>query len=152
MEDFSEQAQTAFTLALNAAFSPTLQDRMEFFNGDQTALQGVDKIGQADKLQHETIDQMEKTIEAAVERGAMIDTLIDKTEGLDQEAHRFRRAADDLKKKFCMKKYKKYCCIMFFLLFIIYGIMVAFCGGINLPCLQSDDDDDDDGGDSGEED
>ena len=150
MRDFREQAQTAHTFGLNAAFAPSLEQRMDFFNKQRgKALHGVDIIGEAQKKQLETVEQLEDTIQLALERENMIETLVDKTEQLDQEALKFRRSAKKLKNKLCCKRAKKYICIIFFVVFIAYGVMVAFCGGVDLSCLHESNDDADTDDDSG---
>lgn len=132
MTQFRQEAYTAHTFALNSAFAPTLEERLNYYNTDPDALFQVDVIGKVQKKAQENIGQMQNNIDMVLERGEKIDILVEKTEALDQNAFKFERSAKAVKNAMWCKKVKFYLCVGMTCVLILYTILVFACGGFDL--------------------
>ena len=89
---FGSVEQTALAFSLNELFSPTLQQRIEFYNTNPS----TDNISRV-QAQIDTVkDVMVENIDRVLERGERIELLVDKTEQLHQQAFKFEKLVSSL--------------------------------------------------------
>jgi len=124
---YGERAKTAIAFAFNADFQRVLQQQMEKFNAQKN-----DKIAKIQEEVSQVKDVMIKNIDKVLERGEKIDLLVDKTEVLDQHAHKFKKGSTRLRRAMWWKNVKLTLLIILFLLIVIYVILAASCGGLDL--------------------
>jgi len=132
MEAFVDQCYTSHAFALNSAFAPVLEERLNFYNFSPQRMYELDKIGQVQKSAQENIEQMQSNIHLVLERGEKIDLLVEKTEALDHTAFTFKRSAKALKFAMLCKRVKTYICICFTVTVFVYMVLAFSCGGLGL--------------------
>lgn len=87
-DKYGSVEQTALAFSLNDLFSPTLRQRMEFYNANPTATDNIAKVqAQIDSVK----EVMVENIERVLERGEKIELLVDKTERLNHQAFKFEK-------------------------------------------------------------
>jgi len=94
--------------------------------------QKVDKLGQVQRKTHDNISQMQSNLDLVLERGEVLDHLVEKTEALDSSAFKFERSSKKVKNAMFWKKIKTYVCLTATLVLVIYVAMAFFCGGLGL--------------------
>jgi len=92
---YGQKIHTVGAMSMNDTFGRVLVERMEFFSNDKSS----DKISKVKT----DIDDVKKTmvnnIEKVLERGEKIETLVDKTDDLHNQAQSFKRKGAKLKRK-----------------------------------------------------
>jgi vesicle-associated membrane protein 7 len=119
--------QRAIAFSMNEDFSPTIQQRMDYFNSDE-ADRGIDNIGAVKSQIDEVRDVMVQNIEKVLERGEKIELLVDKTDRLNQQAFRFESSSRALRKAMYWKKMRCYIIVSAISVLLIYVASVALCG------------------------
>jgi vesicle-associated membrane protein 7 len=119
--------QRAIAFSMNEDFSPTIQQRMEYFNSEE-ADRGIDNIGAVKSQIDEVRDVMVQNIEKVLERGEKIELLVDKTDRLNQQAFRFESSSRALRKAMYWKKMRCYIIVGVISVLLIYVASVALCG------------------------
>jgi vesicle-associated membrane protein 7 len=119
--------QRAIAFSMNEDFSPTIQQRMDYFNSDE-ADRGIDNIGAVKSQIDEVRDVMVQNIEKVLERGEKIELLVDKTDRLNQQAFRFESSSRALRKAMYWKKMRCYIIVSVISVLLIYVASVALCG------------------------
>jgi len=125
---YGDRAKTAIAFAFNADFQRVLQQLMDKFNSEKN-----DKIARVREDLDAVKDVMIKNIDKVLERGEKIELLVDKTEILDQHAFKFKKQSRSLKRELCWKNAKLVLLILLILAVVIYIILAASCGGLDLP-------------------
>ena len=98
----------------------------------------MDKLGQVQRKTHDNISQMQSNLDLVLERGEVLDHLVEKTEALDSSAFKFERSSKKVKNAMFWKKIKTYICLTATLALVIYAAMAFFCGGLGLNKCVSD--------------
>jgi len=125
---YGDRGKTAIAFAFNADFQRVLQQQMEKYNSAKN-----DKIAKVKEEITQVKDVMIKNIDKVLERGEKIELLVDKTEVLDQHAFKFKKQSRGLKRAMWWKNVKLMIVIFIFIVAIIYIILAAACGGLDLP-------------------
>jgi len=115
---YGQKIHTVGAMSMNDTFGRVLVERMEFFSNDKSS----DKISKVKT----DIDDVKKTmvnnIEKVLERGERIETLVDKTDDLHNQAQSFKRKGAKLKRKMWWKNAKLCCCLVVVVSFILIAI------------------------------
>merc|ERR1719276_541078 len=127
---YGSEAQTAIAFSMNEEFSPTIEQRMNFFNSDE-ADRSIDNIGQVKSQIDEVKDAMVQNIEKVLERGKKIELLVDKTDRLNQQAFRFEASSRSLRRTLWWRKMRCYAFMGFVAVLVIYLASMSFCGGFD---------------------
>ncbi|GAA5863100.1 hypothetical protein JCM8547_002797 [Rhodosporidiobolus lusitaniae] len=79
-----------------------------------------------------TKDTMVKSIDAVLNRGERLETLIDRTDDLSQQSRAFRKRATVLRRKMWYRNVKVLAAISFSALMLLYFLLASVCGaGLN---------------------
>jgi len=124
---YGDRAKTAIAFAFNADFQRVLQQQMDKYNSAKT-----DKIAKVQEEISQVKDVMIKNIDKVLERGEKIELLVDRTEVLDQHAFKFKKSSTKLKNTMWWKNMKLCILIIVFVIAVIYVILAASCGGLDL--------------------
>jgi len=122
-----EAPQTAIAFAMNEEFSPTIKERMDFYNSDD-ADRAIDNIGAVKSQIEDVKEVMVQNIEKVLERGEKIELLVDKTDRLNQQAFRFESSSRALRRAMYWKKMRCYAIIAVVSVVVIYAASVSLCG------------------------
>jgi vesicle-associated membrane protein 7 len=123
-ERYSSVEQNALAFSLNELFSPTLHQRIDFYNTNPSA----DNISRV-QLQIDTVkDVMIENIDRVLERGERIELLVDKTENLHQQAFKFEKSSRNLKNTMQYRKWRNICIGVTVLVVVITFTVVMICG------------------------
>lgn len=122
-----EAPQTAIAFAMNEEFSPTIKERMDFYNSED-ADRSIDNIGAVKSQIEDVKDVMVQNIEKVLERGEKIELLVDKTDRLNQQAFRFESSSRALRRAMYWKKMRCYAIIGVVAVLLIYSAAVSMCG------------------------
>eukprot|EP00592_Proboscia_alata_P007379 CAMPEP_0194356688 /NCGR_PEP_ID=MMETSP0174-20130528/4286_1 /TAXON_ID=216777 /ORGANISM="Proboscia alata, Strain PI-D3" /LENGTH=187 /DNA_ID=CAMNT_0039126383 /DNA_START=99 /DNA_END=659 /DNA_ORIENTATION=+ len=90
-----ELPQRAIAFSLNDEFSRIIDERMEYYNGDNPNL---DSISTVQNQINDVRDVMVQNIEKVLERGEKIELLVDKTDRLNQQAFKFESSSRTLRR------------------------------------------------------
>lgn len=80
-----------------SAFNKVIERQMDFYSNDKNA----DKLKQVQGEIDQVKDVMTHNIERVLERGERIDILVDRTDGLSQQAFAFKKRSTLLKVSWC---------------------------------------------------
>jgi hypothetical protein len=87
-ERIGEAEKSALAFSLNDMFSPILRQRMEYYAGNPTATDNISRVqAQIDNVK----DVMMENIDKLLERGEILELLVDKTEKLNAQAFKFEK-------------------------------------------------------------
>jgi hypothetical protein len=92
----------------------------------------VDKLGHVQRKTHDNISQMQSNLDLVLERGEVLDHLVEKTEALDSSAFKFERSSQKVKNAMFWKRVKTYVCLAATLVLLLYAALAYFCGGLGL--------------------
>eukprot|EP00010_Vexillifera_abyssalis_P005784 CAMPEP_0201552898 /NCGR_PEP_ID=MMETSP0173_2-20130828/19186_1 /ASSEMBLY_ACC=CAM_ASM_000268 /TAXON_ID=218659 /ORGANISM="Vexillifera sp., Strain DIVA3 564/2" /LENGTH=220 /DNA_ID=CAMNT_0047963483 /DNA_START=49 /DNA_END=711 /DNA_ORIENTATION=+ len=110
--------------SLNSSFSRTLRDRMDFYSNDPEA----DSIRKARSQVSEVKDIMINNVEKVLERGDRIETLVEKTDLLQENSEQFRDSSVKLKRQMWWKN-TKMCIIIWAVVIIVILVIVLIILG-----------------------
>lgn len=116
-----EQRDKAISFSLNDSFSPTLREKMKYYN--ENALDP--KMAKLKSDMGETLKLYEQNIEALNERGEKITMIVQKAQTLNFETNNLKVRSGRLKDKARNEKMQKYCIFgggaaaILFLIFLI---------------------------------
>ncbi|RZC90809.1 hypothetical protein C5167_028646 [Papaver somniferum] len=126
MKNYGRVAHTAPAYAMNDDFSRVLHQEMEFFSSNPSA----------DALDHvRTI--MVDNIDKILDRGDRVELLVDKTATMQDSTFHFRKQSRRLRRALWMKNVKLLAMLTGVIIFVLYLIIAACCGGITLPSCRS---------------
>ena len=77
-------------------------------------------------------DTMSDTITAALGRGENIETLLERSRGLEESSHIFHRRAKQARHQMCWQEVKQYVWMLAILAVVGYLIGTAICGNFSL--------------------
>mmetsp|Transcript_63889 Transcript_63889/g.76795 ORF Transcript_63889/g.76795 Transcript_63889/m.76795 type:complete len:221 (+) Transcript_63889:153-815(+) len=120
-----ELPQRAIAFSLNDEFSRIIDERMEYYNGDNPNL---DSISTVQNQINDVRDVMVQNIEKVLERGEKIELLVDKTDRLNQQAFKFESSSRTLRRAVWWKKARGMACMGLFLTLLIYFVSASICG------------------------
>lgn len=92
----------------------------------------MDKLGHVQRKAHDSISQMQANVDLVLERGEVLDHLVEKTEALDASAFKFERSSHKVKTALCWKRVKTYVCLAATLVLLLYAALAFFCDGPGL--------------------
>ena len=121
---YGERGQTALAYGMNEDFSRVLQKQMDYFSRDPNADRMARVQGEIDEVR----SVMVHNIERVLERGEKIELLVDKTERLDQQAFKFKRQSQALKRSMWCKNAKVTALIVFVVALVVLFITLGVCG------------------------
>jgi len=125
---YGESAKSAIAFAYNSEFQHVLQTYMEKFNSAKE-----DKLKKVNDELNSVKELMVNNLDAVLARGERIELLVDKSEGLDQHAFKFKKQSRALKTAMWWKNAKMLILIVVVVVILIYLILWASCGGASLP-------------------
>ncbi|EPY27208.1 vesicle-associated membrane protein 7 [Strigomonas culicis] len=99
-----------------------LQQKMEFYNNPQN-----DKITALNDDINQVVDVMMDNMDKVLQREGQLDTLMDKSDNLAQQAQRFSERSTELKRNLCMKNLKLWLMIIGILIVVILIIVLIAC-------------------------
>jgi vesicle-associated membrane protein 7 len=126
----TDMPQTAIAFSLNEDFSKVISNRMDFYNSENADLT-IDRIGVVKSQIEDVKDVMVQNIEKVLERGEKIELLVDKTDRLNQQAHRFEASSRNLRRSLWWKRMRCYLFTSLLAVIIIYFAAASFCGGLD---------------------
>merc|ERR1719276_453145 len=127
---YGSEAQTAIAFSMNEEFSPTIEQRMNFFNSNE-ADRSIDNIGQVKSQIDEVKDTMVQNIEKVLERGEKIELLVDKTDRLNQQAFRFEATGRNLARHMYWRRIRNIGICSIFGLIVLFILIAEGCGGFD---------------------
>jgi len=130
---YGNTKRTAGSMAMNAEFSHVLQRQMDFYSNNPNA----DKLKQTSDQVEEVKALMTNNIEQVLERGDKIELLVDKTEGLYNNATTFKHQATSLKRALLWKNIKLTLIIVAVLIAVVLLIVTFACGIKWQKCISS---------------
>jgi len=123
-----EEPLTAIAFSMNDQFSKIIGSRMDYFNSDNPAIDGIANVkNQIDEVK----DVMVQNIEKVLERGEKIELLVDKTDRLNQQAFRFESTSRGLRRSLWWKKLRTMACIGTGVVLLIIIVSSTMCGGLD---------------------
>lgn len=123
-ERYSSIEQTALAFSLNDMFSPILRQKIDYYNTNPSA----DNIARVQAQIDEVKDVMIENIDRVLERGERIELLVDKTDKLSQNARKFEKSTNSLKRTMWFRKWRNYCIIFSVIVAIILIVTLVACG------------------------
>ena len=118
----------AIAFSMNDQFSKVIQSRMDYYNSDNPAIDGIANVQtQIDEVK----DVMVQNIEKVLERGEKIELLVDKTDRLNQQAFRFESTSRNLRRTLWWKKLRSMAVIATALTLLGVFVASSFCGGLS---------------------
>lgn len=120
---YGERAQTAIAFAMSEDFGRTMHKQMDFHNGS-----GADAFAQVNTKLDDVKNIMVQNIEMVLERGEKLELLVDKTDKLQSQAHKFEKSSKELKNAMWWRRVKLYLLIFFILAFALWLITSLACG------------------------
>lgn len=122
------KAATAPANSLNRDFGPKLKENMQYCVDHPEELSKIAKV----KAQvSEVKGVMMENIEKVLDRGEKIELLVDKTEGLHNEAQDFRNKGTGLRRKMWLQNMKIKLIVLAVLIALILVIVLSICHGFN---------------------
>lgn len=129
MKNYGRVAAHAPAYAMNDEFSRVLHQQMEFFSSNPSA-DTLNRVkGEVGEIRTIMVDNIEKILE----RGDRIELLVDKTATMQDGAFHFRKQSKTLRRALWMKNAKLLALLTGLIVFLLYVIIAASCGGITLP-------------------
>ncbi|KAL7116041.1 hypothetical protein ACP275_04G218100 [Erythranthe tilingii] len=133
MKNYGRVASYAPAYAMNDEFSRVLHQQMEFFSSNPNA-DTLNRVrGEVSEVRTIMVDNIDKILE----RGERIELLVDKTSTMQDSAFHFRKQSKRLRQSLWMKNAKLLAVLTCFIVFLLYFIIAAACGGITLPSCRS---------------
>lgn len=123
-ERYSSVEQTALAFSLNELFSPILSQKIGFYNSSQSA----DNIGRVQAQIDSVKETMIENIDRVLERGEMIELLVDKTDRLNQQAYKFEKSSRTLKSTMQWRRWRNIGIALVVVLLIILFALIMICG------------------------
>jgi vesicle-associated membrane protein 7 len=123
---YGDRGKTAIAYGMNTDFSRVLQNQMDFYSNNP----GADRINRVRGEIDEVKSVMVHNIEKVLERGERIELLVDKTESLNQNAFKFKKASTQLKRAMWWKNIKIMIILIFVVAVVVYFIVAMACGGM----------------------
>lgn len=120
----------AIAFSYNEEFSPTIEERMNYYNTNPNADRTIDTIGYVKGQIEDVKDVMVQNIERVLERGEKIELLVDKTDRLTQQSLRFESTSRKLQQAMAYKRLRCYIMIGMCLAVLIFIGTASICGGI----------------------
>ncbi|CAM8964517.1 unnamed protein product [Rhodiola kirilowii] len=133
MKNYGKVAHYAPPYAMNDEFSRVLHQQMEFYSTNPSA----DTLSRVRGEVSEIRTIMVENIEKILERGERIELLVDKTATMQDGAFHFRKQSKRLRRALWMKNVKLMALLTAVIVFLLYVIIAACCGGITLPSCRS---------------
>lgn len=122
---YGDRGKTAIAYGMNTDFSRVLQNQMEYYSNP-----GADRINRVRNEVDEVKSVMVQNIEKVLERGERIELLVDKTENLNQNAFKFKKASTQLKRSMWWKNVKIMIILAIVILVVVYFITAMACKGL----------------------
>lgn len=120
------RADLAVAHSLDAEFAPRLRQHMEFVlsNPDE-----VRKMSQIKSQVAEVKDIMMENIEKVLNRNEKIDLLVDKSAGLQSDAHHFQRQGIKIRRRLWCQHLRLKLLVLLFIVVITFVIYLSICKG-----------------------
>jgi len=123
---YGDRGKTAIAYGMNTDFSRVLQNQMDYYSNNPSA----DRINRVRGEIDEVKSVMVHNIEKVLERGERIELLVDKTENLNQNAFKFKKASTQLKRSMWWKNVKIMIILIVVILVVVYFIVAMACHGL----------------------
>lgn len=123
---YGDRGKTAIAYGMNTDFSRVLQNQMDYYSNNPSA----DRINRVRGEIDEVKSVMVHNIEKVLERGERIELLVDKTENLNQNAFKFKKASTQLKRSMWWKNIKIMIILIIVVLVVVYFIVAMACHGL----------------------
>jgi len=123
---YGDRGKTAIAYGMNTDFSRVLQNQMDYYSNNP----GADRINRVKGEIDEVKSVMVHNIEKVLERGERIELLVDKTENLNQNAFKFKKASTQLKRSMWWKNVKMLIILIVVIAAIAYFIAAMVCHGL----------------------
>jgi len=123
---YGDRGRTAIAYGMNTDFSRVLQNQMDYYSNNP----GADRINRVKGEIDEVKSVMVHNIEKVLERGERIELLVDKTENLNQNAFKFKKASTQLKRSMWWKNVKMLIILIVVIAAIAYFIAAMACHGL----------------------
>eukprot|EP01112_Ceratiomyxa_fruticulosa_P007955 TRINITY_DN206_c0_g1_i1.p1 TRINITY_DN206_c0_g1~~TRINITY_DN206_c0_g1_i1.p1 ORF type:complete len:255 (+),score=45.25 TRINITY_DN206_c0_g1_i1:206-970(+) len=121
---YGDKGRTAIAYGMNADFSRVLQNQMDYYSHNPSA----DKIAKVQGGIDEVKGLMVTNIEKVLERAERIELLVDRTENLNQQAFRFKKQSNQLKRAMWWKNVRLMIVLAVVIIVVIYFIVSFACG------------------------
>ncbi|CAL1397210.1 unnamed protein product [Linum trigynum] len=122
------KAGTAMAKSLNKEFGPVMKEHMKYIIEHAEEIEKLLKV----KAQVSEVKSiMLGNIDKAIERGENINTLVDKTENLRDQAHTYKRQGTQIRRKMWYQNMKIKLVVLGILLLLVLIIWLSICGGFN---------------------
>ena len=120
-----EQLAVALAYAYNNEFGRVLRQQMEFYTSDNPKADAINRV-------KEEISQvknvMVQNIDKVLDRGERIELLVDKTDHLQNDAFRFRKAGRALKRQMWWNNMRTMGVLFVIVALLIWFVVSMFCG------------------------
>eukprot|EP00026_Physarum_polycephalum_P011182 Phypoly_transcript_11387.p1 GENE.Phypoly_transcript_11387~~Phypoly_transcript_11387.p1 ORF type:complete len:309 (+),score=50.99 Phypoly_transcript_11387:57-983(+) len=123
---YGDRGKTAIAYGMNTDFSRVLQNQMEFYSNNPSADRITKVRGEIDEVKSVMVHNIEKVLE----RGERIELLVDKTENLNQNAFKFKKASTQLKRSMWWKNVKIMIILAVVIIAVVYFIVAMACKGL----------------------
>jgi len=123
---YGDRGKTAIAYGMNTDFSRVLQNQMDYYSNNP----GADRINRVRGEIDEVKSVMVHNIEKVLERGERIELLVDKTESLNQNAFKFKKASNQLKRSMWWKNVKIMIILIVVVIVVVYCIVAIACKGL----------------------
>lgn len=133
LKNYGRVAHSALAYAMNDEFSRVLHQQMEYFSSNPSA----DTLNRVRGEVSEIHTIMVENIDKILDRGERIALLVDKTATMQDSTFHFRKQSRRLHRALWMKNAKLLALLTFSIVFLLYIIIAACCGGITLPSCRS---------------
>jgi len=122
---YGDRGKTAIAYGMNTDFSRVLQNQM-FYSNNPSADRITKVRGEIDEVKSVMVHNIEKVLE----RGERIELLVDKTENLNQNAFKFKKASTQLKHSMWWKNIKILVILIVVIVVLVYFITAMACKGL----------------------
>ncbi|GKY93775.1 hypothetical protein MPSEU_000344700 [Mayamaea pseudoterrestris] len=126
----SQAPLSAMAFAYNQEFSQVLQERMNYYNTDE-AERSIDNIGAVKSQIDQVKENMVQNISSLLERGERLELLVERTDGLNQQAFRFESSSRSLRRSMVWRKMRCYITVGVAVVFLIIIGSASLCGGVD---------------------
>jgi len=126
---------SAIAFSLNSDFSPVLESRMDYFDGDDIG--EVDAISRVQNEIESVKETMVQNIENILERGEKIELLVESTDRMNQQAFVYERSTRRLERTMYWRKVRRRACYAAILVAVVTIAAMSGCGGINFQRCRS---------------
>ncbi|KAK8807439.1 hypothetical protein WA158_004198 [Blastocystis sp. Blastoise] len=132
--NYGALVKTASAGAMNTDFSKILKERMEYFNTDKNSDAITNVQGQIQGVKTVMVNNISKI----VDRGGLLENLIEKSDQLENQTYTFQKECKDVKNKMCCQHFRIVILIVILVVLLLVGLTIYACGGFLLPnCLPS---------------